>query len=106
MPPQARLGDQAHVANDTHNCPGCPHDATGPAITGSPDVMVNGRPAVRVGDKGHHSSCCGSQSWTAETGSATVYFNNRPAHRKDDKSHHCGGDGKTIEGSPNVITGG
>jgi len=106
MPPQARLGDQAKVPSDSHGCPGCAHTCVGPAITGSEDVLVNGLPAVRVTDEGIHSSCCGDNSWIATEGSASVIFNGLQAHRKTDETTHCGGMGKTIEGSDNVIVGG
>jgi uncharacterized Zn-binding protein involved in type VI secretion len=105
MPPQARLGDKSNVPADSHGCPACPHPAVGPAIQGSPDVKVNGRPAVRVGDKGMHAACCGTNMWTAAKGSGTVMINNKPAHRQGDQDTHCGGSGQMIEGSPNVITG-
>jgi uncharacterized Zn-binding protein involved in type VI secretion len=105
MPPQARLGDKSNVPADAHGCPACPHPCIGPAIQGSPDVKVNGRPAVRVGDKGVHAACCGPNMWTAAKGSATVMINNKPAHRLGDQDTHCGGTGQMIEGSPNVITG-
>jgi uncharacterized Zn-binding protein involved in type VI secretion len=89
-----------------HGCPACPHPAIGPAIQGSPDVHVNGRPVVRVGDKGVHAACCGGNMWTAAAGSATVMVNNKPAHRQGDACTHCGGVGKMVEGSENVVTGG
>ena len=63
MPPQGRLGDKSNVPVDAHGCPACPHPAVGPAIVGSPDVMVNKRPALRVGDKGIHAACCGPNTW-------------------------------------------
>ncbi len=106
MPAQARLGDKSQVPNDSHNCPGCPHSCVGPATMGSPNVKVNGKPAIRVGDPGVHSSCCGGNKWTAMAGSGTVFINNKPAHRLGDQVTHCGGVGKMIEGSPNVMTGG
>lgn len=106
MPPQARLGDKSQIPADAHGCPACPHPAIGPAIQGSPDVFVNGRPAVRVGDKGVHAACCGPNMWTAAAGSGTVMINNQQAHRLGDQDSHCGGNGKMIEGSNNVITGG
>ena len=106
MPGQGRLGDQSNVPADSHGCPGCRHDCTGPATDGSPDTNVNGRAALRVGDPGVHSSCCGGNTWIAKTGSATVFINNKKAHRKDDVDQHCGGIGKMIEGSDNVIVGG
>ena len=103
MPGQGRLGDKAKVPIDTHGCPACPHSGTGPAIQGSPDVRVNGRPALRVGDPGVHTVCCGANTWTSTTGSATVFINGKAAFRMGDKTQHCGGIGSLIEGSPNVV---
>ena len=39
-------------------------------------------------------------------GSGTVFINNKQAHRLNDMDKHCGGIGRMIEGSTNVITGG
>ncbi|HEX2569580.1 MAG TPA: PAAR domain-containing protein [Polyangia bacterium] len=75
-------------------------------MSGSPNVQVNGRPALRVGDTGIHAACCGGNTWTAQQGSATVFINGKPAYRMNDPSRHCGGMGRLIEGSPNVIVGG
>ncbi|HLL25868.1 MAG TPA: PAAR domain-containing protein [Kofleriaceae bacterium] len=85
---QGRLGDKAQVPLDAHGCPACPHPAIGPAIVGSPTVMVNKRPALRVGDAGIHAPCCGHNTWTAHLGSTTVFINNKPAFRMDDTSKH------------------
>lgn len=106
MPPQGRLGDISVVPKDAHNCPGCPHACVGPAVMGSPDVMVNGRPALRVGDMGIHAACCSSNTWTAKQGSTTVAINGKPAHRLSDMDDHCGGTGMLVMGSPDVIVGG
>lgn len=106
MPPQGRLGDKSFVPVDAHGCLVCPHPAIGPAIQGSPNVLVNYRPALRVGDPGTHAACCGPNTWTAQTGSGTVLINGRPAHRQGDMDAHCGGIGHLIEGSMNVIVGG
>lgn len=106
MPPQARLGDKANCPADAHGCPACPHPVTGPAIQGSPDVVVNGKPAIRVGDQGVHAACCAANMWKAAAGSGTVFVNNIPAHRLGDQTQHCGGSGTMIEGSDNVMTGG
>lgn len=106
MPAQGRLGDKSQIEADAHGCPACPHPAVGPAIEGSPDVLVNNLPAVRVGDKGIHAACCGPNMWTATKGSGTVLINNMPAHRMGDMDTHCGGVGKLIEGSPDVLVGG
>jgi len=106
MPPQCRLGDKSMVPADAHGCPACPHPCVGPAIIGSPDVMVNNRPALRVDDMGIHAACCGPNTWTAQQGSSTVFINSKKAHRLGDQDKHCGGTGQMIEGSANVITGG
>jgi uncharacterized Zn-binding protein involved in type VI secretion len=105
MPPQGRLGDKSQGI-DAHGCPICPHPVIGPAVTGSPNVLVNNRPALRVGDQGIHAPCCGPNMWVAQAGSATVLINNMPAHRMGDMDMHCGGVGTLIEGSPDVIVGG
>jgi uncharacterized Zn-binding protein involved in type VI secretion len=106
MPGAARLGDKSNIPACVHGCLACPHPAVGPAIAGSPTVMINGRPAVRVGDKGVHAACCNTNMWTAVKGSATVMINNKPAHRMSDTDQHCGGVGQMIEGSADVIIGG
>ncbi|MCZ6678715.1 MAG: PAAR domain-containing protein, partial [Candidatus Poribacteria bacterium] len=102
MPSQGRLGDKSQCASDAHGCPACPHPTVGPAIQGSPDVLVNFRPAVRVGDKGLHAACCGPNMWTATKGSSTVIINGKGAHRMGDADAHCGGSGTLIEGSNDV----
>src|SRR3569832_1807419 len=105
MPGQGRLGDKAHVNLDAHGCPACPHPATGPAISGSPNVLTNGRPSLRVDDPGMHAACCGTNTWTAKAGAQTVFINNKAAHRLGDATKHCGGMGMLIEGSNNVMVG-
>ncbi|MDJ0656358.1 MAG: PAAR domain-containing protein [Xanthomonadales bacterium] len=105
MPLQARLSDQSQGI-DAHGCLACPHPVIGPAIKGSPTVLVNGLPAVRIGDQGVHAACCGPNMWVAAMGSMTVMINNMPAHRLGDMDSHCGGVGFMIMGSFNVITGG
>lgn len=105
MPPQGRLGDKS-FAIDAHGCPLCPHPVIGPAVQGSPNVLVNFRPAVRVGDRGVHAACCNTNTWKAAKGSSTVLINNKGAHRQGDSDKHCGGTGMLIEGSSDVIVGG
>lgn len=106
MSAAGRLGDLAQVPADAHGCPLCPHPAMGPAIAGSPDVNVNGQPALRVGDSGIHAVCCGPNQWTARRGSATVFINGQAAHRVGDMQQHCGGSGQLVSGSPDVQVGG
>jgi len=103
--PAARLGDKSKVDEDKHGCPSCPHPAQGPAIVGSPNVFINGMPAIRKDDIGLHAACCGPNLWTATGASGTVLINGKGAHRKDDDDQHCGGKGKMIEGSDNVLIG-
>jgi uncharacterized Zn-binding protein involved in type VI secretion len=79
---------------------------SGPATTGSPTVRVNNKPALRLGDIGIHTACCGPNMWTAIQGSATVLINGMPAHRMGDLDQHCGGMGVLVEGSNDVIVGG
>jgi uncharacterized Zn-binding protein involved in type VI secretion len=105
MPGQGRLGDKSKAPVDAHGCPGCPHDVSGPAVTGSPDVFVNHKPALRVTDQGIHTACCGPNMWVAMIGSGTVFINNLPAHREGDMDMHCGGPGQLSEGSSDVIVG-
>ena len=106
MPSQGRLGDKSQCPTDAHGCLACPHSVKGPAIAGSPDVLVNNLPALRVGDPGIHAPCCGPNTWKAAAGSATVLINGKGAHRMGDEDSHCGGSGKLIEGSQDVIVGG
>jgi hypothetical protein len=68
-------------------------------------VRVNRRPALRIDDPGIHAACCGANTWTATTGSLTVFINGKGAHRMGDQERHCGGMGRLVEGSPNVIVG-
>lgn len=90
---------------DDHGRPCCPHVASGPAITGSANVQINGRKALRVGDFGTHSSCCGAERWESDGGAPAVLINGRKAHRVRDVDDHCGGQGYLAEGSANVLVG-
>ncbi|HEX2570563.1 MAG TPA: PAAR domain-containing protein [Polyangia bacterium] len=96
----------AMVPLDVHGCPSCPHQAMGPAVSGSPNVFINGRPALRVGDSGLHAACCQNNSFITQTGSQTVLINGQYAHRMGDITTHCGGIGCLITGSFDVIVGG
>ena len=100
-----RVGDQSFAPIDVHGCNVCPHSVKGPAISWSPDVIVNYKPALRVGDRGIHSLCCGTNTWVAQKGSNSVIINGKPAHRLGDSVKHCGGMGNLVEGSPDVLSG-
>ena len=101
--PACRLGDRANCPVDIHGKACCPHNVTGPAITASPDVFINGKPALRVGDKGIHALCCGTNTWKCIKGSSTVSVNGKPLVRQGDTTQHCGGLGRMIEGSKDVF---
>ena len=45
MPEACRITDPSHCPADAHGCPKCPHDVTGPATSGSVNVLINGQPA-------------------------------------------------------------
>ncbi len=105
MPPAGRVGDKASCPADAHGCSACAHSVEGPAVAGSPDVFINKKAALRVQDPGVHSACCGSNTWSAVAGAAAVIINGLEAHRSGDATRHCGGNGKLVEGSPDVIIG-
>ena len=105
MPQAGRLGDNAQVPSDSHGCICCAHSCIGPATTGSQDVHVNERLALRIQDTGVHSSCCGPNTWVAVAGAPHVLINGRKAHRLTDVTQHCGGVGQLVGGSSDVIIG-
>jgi uncharacterized Zn-binding protein involved in type VI secretion len=105
MQPQTRVGDRSLVPADGHGKPCCTHECIGPAQRGSPDVLVNGRAAVRVTDTGIHFTCCGANTWYAVEGAETVLINGLRAHRRFDDDQHCGGPGYMVEGSDDVFVG-
>lgn len=107
MPPAGRIADISFAPRDAHGtCDKCPHPVLGPAFLGSPNVLINGRSALRVGDRGAHALCCNANLWQASLGSPSVFINNKPAHRMFDLTAHCGGPGALVTGSPDVIVGG
>lgn len=81
-----RVGDQAKNGGDE-----------GPGKQGSPDVLINGHAALRVGDPG--------KGWTATKGSRGVLVNGIPLHRLGDETSHHTGNGQLVEGSPDVMVG-
>lgn len=106
MPAAARINDKANCPSDSHGNICCPHNVTGPATSGSSDVNINGLKALRLGDSGVHSNCCGSNTWKCSKGSSSVFINGKPAARLGDTTNHCGGTGHIITGSNNVFIGG
>lgn len=95
MPPVVRMGDI---------CTGHPPYPPRPNVQGSPNVMVNGIPAHRVGD--FWPPHCGPftcHPGTAATGSSSVMVNGMPVCRMGDMVS-CGS--AMAIGSPNVMAGG
>lgn len=83
------------------------HDAC-PAtdlVSASPDVIINGKGAGRVGDSYAAHGCIDhpSHSGVIASGSTTVFINGRPAGRIGDPVS-CGG--TVAQGSSNVSIGG
>ena len=106
MPIVCRLGDISETTTpDAHGCPACPHPCKGPAITASANVMIQGREALRVGDRGVHSACCGPNTWEVIEASAQVYVNGMPLVRVGDRTQHCGAIGKMTTGAAMVFDG-
>jgi uncharacterized Zn-binding protein involved in type VI secretion len=75
------------------------------AATGSADTSINGRPALRVADRGSPPRCCPADAWEATSGAPAVLVNGRRAHRVGDACAHASGPGALVEGSPNVLIG-
>lgn len=102
MPAACHVGHNAQCPACGHGNDCCPHSVSGPAVGGASNVFIHGQPAVRVGDPGVHSSCCGANSWVAAGGSGTVFINGIASVRMGDATTHCGGSGTMVEGSESV----
>lgn len=91
MRPAARKGDQ-HA---------CPHDAHqgGVIIGGSVDVIIEGAPAVRVGDR---ACCAGHRPNRINRGAPGVIVNGRHLARVGDALHHGG---SVSDGATTVFVG-
>lgn len=96
MPPAARV-------TDMHTCPmfdGPKPHVGGPILPpGSPNVLIGGMPAARVGDM---ATCVGPPDVIAK-GSATVLIGGMPAARMGDLTAHGG---TIVAGFPTVMIGG
>lgn len=96
MPAAVRLGDVC----TGHGC-----WPARPSVSGSPNVFINGKPAVRVDDAWAAHTCPAipeTHASTQATGSATVFVNGKPLARVGD-SIACGS--TNAAGSPNVFAG-
>ena len=105
MPGVCRLTDIQFNPADCHGCPACCHVVSGPAVTGSPDVIVNNLPGLRNNftDMGVHCCCCGPNIWGTMVGSPDVILNNQGFVRLNDTDWCCGGVGYMVTCSPDVI---
>ncbi len=96
---------KAHRRADIGSAHSC-HFPPTPATGGSPDVYVNNRPLMRVGDSYAAHACvaghAGPHGRALAAGSATVFMNGKPAGRIGD-AIDCGGQAQT--GSSNVLIG-
>jgi len=97
--------NKAVTMGDKASCPTCNTPLT-PAIEGSPNVFINGKPAMRAGDSyapGFCPVCLTSvPSRKLEKGSSSVFINGVPAGRIGDA---LSGGGVVIGGSSNVFIG-
>jgi uncharacterized Zn-binding protein involved in type VI secretion len=92
----ARVGDFGDCPADVHPGPYGPHHVRGPILTGSPNVIIDGKPAARVGDTGTHVNlvCIGANKFEIVEGDNSVLINGKAAARIGDKTRHCGGMGR------------
>jgi hypothetical protein len=107
MKPAARIGDigKGDCIKGHDDVPeGQPKPFITTFVTGSPDVFINNRFVVRIGDVG--KTDCGHET-KAATGSGTVFVNNRFVHRVSDvgKIISEGNTYKVVTGSGNVFIG-
>lgn len=84
------------------------HDCYPPrrSIEASPNVFINGKAMIRVGDAWEVHDCIdgeGSHGGHLATGSSTVFVNGKPVGRIGDMVD-CGS--AVAEGSPNMFIGG
>lgn len=95
----------AHRQDDIGSGHSC-HFPPTPATGGSPNIFVNNKPLMRVGDhyEPHGCSTCPEPSHgrSLGIGSGSVFVNGRPAGRVGD-AIDCGGNAET--GSNNVFIG-
>jgi uncharacterized Zn-binding protein involved in type VI secretion len=103
MAQAGRVGDLAQRSGDAQM--GGSAAGGSAAGEGSPDVIINGRAALRVGDPGAEKGSDGAAAWRAHRGSTGVLINGRPAFRHGDETAHAGVEGELVEGSPDVFFG-
>ncbi len=94
-------GKPAATAGSNHQCPMCsgttPH-VGGPIINGSINVLINGKPTARIGDK---CTCVGPPDIIVQ-GNPIVLINGKPIACMGDMTAHGG---VIISGETNVLIG-
>ena len=104
--PVCRLTDQAACPPHCHYCPVGAHAVIGPAIMGSPSVMVDGLPVLRETDMGLHAACCGPNIWLGDEGSGSVFADGLAVMRLGDPTMHCGSfEGAMVTSGSTVFVG-
>lgn len=88
------MGKPASRLSDLNACP-IPGHGTNPTTTGSPDVLINNLPTLRVGD----SSACGD---TVAQGISNILVNGKPIAFLGSATAHGG---MIVTGSGNVLVG-
>jgi uncharacterized Zn-binding protein involved in type VI secretion len=92
----AHIGSLAFTTSDAHGCPGCPHSAIGPVITGNGNVLIDGMPVACVGDRGVHSPCCDGNNFVIAEGDPNVLINGKQVAMIGSRTQHCGGSGHIV----------
>ena len=96
----ASVGTMCECPAYSMGCIACPHYAIGPIITGSSHVLVNGKPAARVGDRGICSNACGDANFTIISGDYDVLIDGKPAaSTKYTQVQFAGGMGQILGGN-------
>ena len=105
----ARLGDNEKgrcsipIYSESHHCP---HRRNGVFTGGSPNVFIEGKPAIREGDDGV-CNCVHSGTFKASEGSGSVFINGRAAVRIKDETTctQCGEEGYVTTACQTVFVG-
>ena len=84
----------------------CPHRRNGVFTGGSPNVFIEGKPAIREGDDGI-CNCVHSGTFKASEGSGTVFINGKAAVRIKDETTctQCGEEGYVTTACQTVFVG-
>jgi len=101
----AYVGCQAYCPADSHGAPTDPMPAIGRIINGCPDVLVNGKPAVCVGEKGTQCCCSGPNTFEVVEGNPEVLIYGKAAAEMGDATRHCGGNGHIVDPDFIIIHG-